>query len=62
MLSLPGMMPLAPESVVSRFAEPLLHPATLILTDLLTGGSAARETVIPVARVAWRLLQLLLSI
>jgi hypothetical protein len=56
------MMPLVPPNVVSRFTEPLLHPAAIFLADLFTGGPAAREAVLPVAHLAWRLLQLLLSI
>jgi hypothetical protein len=56
------MLPLAAESVATRFTEPLLHPVTVLLDATVSGSPVFETTVVPVVQVVWRLLGFLLAL
>ncbi|HPC82966.1 MAG TPA: hypothetical protein P5234_06165 [Thermoanaerobaculaceae bacterium] len=49
-------------ALASRFLEPLTHPWAAVVASLTGGGPAWNDASFEAVRVAWRLLQLLLSL
>ncbi len=49
-----------PASLAGRILEPLTHPWSAVIGGLLSTGMLAGDRVLPVVRVAWRLLRVLL--
>ncbi len=57
-----GMLPTTLAAVASRFTEPLSHPLAVLTAGFFSPGSFGEQAVWPVARVAWRLLHVLLAL
>ena len=57
-----GMLPFAAENLASRFTEPLLHPAAILLDATVSGSPVLETTIAPVVQLAWRLLGFLLAL
>jgi len=49
-------------ALTSRLLEPLTHPWTVVIGGVLSTGLLPDDRAIFLARVAWRLLRLLLSL
>lgn len=51
-----------PSALTSRIIEPLAEPWTVLTGSAVTVSLADGETLLPLLRVAWRVLRLVLSL
>jgi len=51
-----------PSAITSRILEPLVEPWTVLTGSAVTVSLTEGETLLPLIRVAWRVLRLVLSL
>ena len=56
------MAAFTPSALTSRIIEPLVEPWTVLTGSAVTVSLADGETLLPLLRVAWRVLRLVLSL
>ena len=57
-----GMAAFTPSALTSRILEPLAEPWTVLTGSAVTVSLTDGESLLPLLRVAWRVLRLVLSL